>query len=1374
MPAIAEALDEQSGQVVAMAAAIQSNPDSGPRMPAPAPAPITARRSQVRERPAENTDAEEGRTNSNLEPGFCADPDPCSGSGIGHSSGAAAPTFASLNAVPEPPAPEDNTVPMPPPVSTRGPIRIPGGHPPREPLQHPIPASLGGPEEPGGGPSASNWEALDDIDEMELMIGSVPTIVIIPKAARTMVARCQDLVHEACASPVELIQDRGAVLEIVFESTVMADSRGGKHQAKELKRKCARFLSGDWMAMWATRQKPTPRGEDTKDKRLLRALKKADMLAREGRMTDAMEELNMNMTAKVGVQQVEELLGKHPRNPAGRSELPDDAPPGIVLNKKILRDIALSPPPRKGTSTNGCRLEHLANAAEYGDMNLLHKACCAIAEGALSPKALRLAAIGKLVALQKPDGSVRPIGVGSARRRLTGKAMAKQENALLAAISHTRRAVNFALAYPSGSEAEIWLTRARLSAHPEEMTLQVDGVNAFNALHREPMLEACKERAPSFYRYAHAFYGAHQADMVLSMEAPWPNDMPVPPGVTILGSENEWVSISSEVGLTQGDALAMILFCITLQGPLEAVAEAFPDLDVSSFADDGRITGDGLQVVNAYHMLKQKMEDLGLMVKIKDLKAWSPTRQPDEVVLACRAAQITLEPPTGGVLLLSSPLGSLEWMKQAVVDQWRGKGADEMPLADREFMGLAGKLTMVGSMDIGQAQDAMVRYVASSWLSYLTRTAPPAVLVALEQYDTAIGRLIMQTKGGNGPISPWIKAFSHLPLKWGGWGCSSSADTMLRANVSSWIAVRTDLELLYPGTMDCMKSGSGQLADQFQDSLRTIQSQVVKAREALATLPQWKLPPKYLLAQAQLDLTYTDDLVNDLLLDGVNAPYTRPQKPLASSSNVVNWFTCISTGTPEQHSWLIAGAQTGGRAWVEPGHGTASAADNNPFKSNKTNISDRAFLFASQCAMGLEPVGMPKVNHCQKAEPPCKNPLINPTAVRGHAKSGVLHAASHFELLNMYIHKPVVIALFNCFRLHGFNVTYGDLGREFYDGRKHKHSADLTVEAWYGPNRHLRIDVKSACDYGITNRKQPGGIEAHLKLMELRCREQHGNSEVLPFAITTSGGMGKDAIDLIKKLGERGVGMVQVANEMQLNWLVPSHGKYWHRRLRGLAIVGWYNTYRVCMGLAYTEDQFAGRGDITVKDAMRLRGVLEGEHHCPMCGSEQDDCICICRPVNFSDGCGGRCAFGRIWPPCVACSTCGSCCRCIDNPQLQQRQPVSQSAAPEPALDADQPSEPPPEADTEQPPALAAEMPPNGEQPSDVGVMAMNAAPLHAEPTEQAVADQWTARVFSQVQHGTLMSGHGDMVEIDGDAPEGWEVPHHAPSCVHHEDDQWP
>ena len=70
-----------------------------------------------------------------------------------------------------------------------------------------------------------------------------------------------------------------------------------------------------------------------------------------------------------------------------------------------------------------------------------------------------------------------------------------------------------------------------------------------------------------------------EADMILCMDEPWPEDTPIPNGVTILDEERMWISMSSEVGLTQGDALAMILFCLTLQGPLERVAERFPDLD---------------------------------------------------------------------------------------------------------------------------------------------------------------------------------------------------------------------------------------------------------------------------------------------------------------------------------------------------------------------------------------------------------------------------------------------------------------------------------------------------------------------------------------------------------------------------------------------------------------------------------------------------------------------------------------------------------------------------------------------------------------------------------------------------------------------------
>ena len=69
-----------------------------------------------------------------------------------------------------------------------------------------------------------------------------------------------------------------------------------------------------------------------------------------------------------------------------------------------------------------------------------------------------------------------------------------------------------------------------------------------------------------------------------------------------------------------------------------------------------------MEVIKAYQMLKPLMNEMGLEIKIKDLKAWSPTQQPQEVINACAAANITLMAPTEGVMLLSYPLGSTEWM----------------------------------------------------------------------------------------------------------------------------------------------------------------------------------------------------------------------------------------------------------------------------------------------------------------------------------------------------------------------------------------------------------------------------------------------------------------------------------------------------------------------------------------------------------------------------------------------------------------------------------------------------------------------------------------------------------------------------------------
>ena len=65
--------------------------------------------------------------------------------------------------------------------------------------------------------------------------------------------------------------------------------------------------------------------------------------------------------------------------------------------------------------------------------------------------------------------------------------------------------------------------------------------------------------------------------------------------------------------------------------------------------------------------------------------------------------------------------------------------------------------------------------------------------------------------------------------------------------------------------------------------------------------------------------------------------------------------------------------------------------------------------------------------------------------------------------------------------------------------------------------------------------------------------------------------------------------MIKVNDEMGLYWLVPTHGKYRHRRFRGIAIQGWYYTYTTCMGIEHAEDQFAEKE----KQRSRMQCALE-------------------------------------------------------------------------------------------------------------------------------------------------------------------------------------
>ena len=55
--------------------------------------------------------------------------------------------------------------------------------------------------------------------------------------------------------------------------------------------------------------------------------------------------------------------------------------------------------------------------------------------------------------------------------------------------------------------------------------------------------------------------------------------------------------------------------------------------------------------------------------------------------------------------------------------------------------------------------------------------------------------------------------------------------------------------------------------------------------------------------------------------------------------------------------------------------------------------------------------------------------------------------------------------------------------------------------------------------------------------------------------------------------------------------------------------VGIIQVYTTCMGIEHAEDQLAEKGEPTIENAMRLRGILEGEQQCPFVGKSKNKAV---------------------------------------------------------------------------------------------------------------------------------------------------------------------
>ena len=532
----------------------------------------------------------------------------------------------------------------------------------------------------------------------------------------------------------------------------------------EWRERIAHFQEGRWATLLQHVTRPTgtnqPR-DDTED--LNRRAHRARHLIHHGELSAARQALTASSLAPGTPSTLAEL-----RDPARRPPQPYQPLDPLIANYHPQEPVTLSTQifttslcrARKGAAPgpSGLTAETLRLVLDDEEAtNKLIQVTQQIARAELPDTASQALGLGRLVALQKPNGRVRGLVIGDLLRRLVARSLAQQFS------QHIHQACSphqYALSTRAGTEAVVHAITSATELDPNNTIVSVDGIGAYDTIARHSMLQAL-----------HAVPEAHRCLPFVRLFYAQPSTY-----VWHDGEGNAHRIIQAEGG-EQGDPLMPALFSLGQHSALQHTQQQLQAGErLYAYLDDVYLIVPPHRVETTYRTLAHELQQHAhIQLNPAKTRVWNNSghRPPNVEHLGPEewVGARELPPEQQGITLLGTPLGTPEFQAthlQATADQH------------------STLLQRIPAIQDLQAEWLLLLYCASPRCNYLLRMLRPEITQPFAQaHDTAITLALAQLLDMR-DLAPTALGIAHLPLHLGGLGLTSASLLSHSAYWASW------------------------------------------------------------------------------------------------------------------------------------------------------------------------------------------------------------------------------------------------------------------------------------------------------------------------------------------------------------------------------------------------------------------------------------------------------------------------------------------------------------------------------------------------------------------------------------------------------------